>query len=80
MNTGRWMMEKPGERCSQVRSVSARSRMTELKRQRCRALLQERGKIADAGTEREPDRIRIDRELCLMGIKMPRSRPKQCGT
>lgn len=45
--------------------------MTELKRQRCRALIKEREKIADAGTEREPDRIRIDRELCLMGIKMP---------
>ena len=45
--------------------------MTELKRQRCRMLLREREKIADAGAEREPDRIRIDRELCLMGIKMP---------
>ena len=45
--------------------------MTELKRQRCRALIKEREKIANAGAEREPDRIRIDRELCLMGIKMP---------
>lgn len=45
--------------------------MTEQKRQRCRALITEREKIADAGAEREPDRIRIDRELCLMGIKMP---------
>ena len=45
--------------------------MTELKRQRGRMLLREREKTADAGTEREPDRIRIDRELCLMGIKMP---------
>ena len=45
--------------------------MTELKRQRYRALIKEREKIANAGAEREPDRIRIDRELCLMGIKMP---------
>ena len=45
--------------------------MTERKRERLRLLVRERERIAAAGDQMEPARIRIDRELCLMGIKMP---------
>ena len=53
--------------------------MTERKRQRCQALLRERERIAKAGAEKEPDRIRIDRELCLMGMKMPQQDGRPVG-
>lgn len=45
--------------------------MTEQKKERLRLLVRERERIAAAGDQMEPARIRIDRELCLMGIKMP---------
>lgn len=45
--------------------------MTERKRERLRLLVRERERIAAAGDQMEPARIRIDRELCLLGAKFP---------
>ena len=48
--------------------------MTERKRERLRLLVRERERIAAAGDQMEPARIRIDRELCLLGAKFPPGR------
>lgn len=45
--------------------------MTERKKERLRLLVRERERIAAAGEQMEPARIRIDRELCLLGAKFP---------
>ena len=48
--------------------------MMERKRERLRLLVRERERIADTGDQMEPARIRIDRELCLLGAKFPPGR------